>query len=115
MQISPSLEQDVRQTATMPMILGGLGLRSAVRVRQAAYWSSWADCLPMVHQRHPSVAANLVAQLRGGIQGRFFRAAAEAVHTLEVAGFEAPTWEALAMGARPSPREPEDHEPGGVR
>ena len=49
--------------------------------RQAAYWSSWADCLPMVHQRYPSVAANLVAQLRGGIQGSFFRAVAEAVHS----------------------------------
>ena len=115
MQISPSQAQDIRQTATMPMILGGLGLRSAVRVREAASWSSWADCLPMVHQRHPSVAANLVVQLRGGAQGPFFRAAAEAVQYLEASGFEAPTWKVLACGVRPVPREPEDLEPGVVR
>ena len=115
MQISPSQAQDIRQTATMPMILCGLGLRSAFRVRQAATWSSWADCLPMVHQRHPSVAANFVVQLRGGAQGPFFRAAAEAVQYLEASGFEAPTWKVLALGVRPVPREPEDLEPGVVR
>ena len=31
------------------------------------------------------------------------------------AGFEAPTWHALARGARPGPREPEEIEPGAVR
>eukprot|EP00973_Karenia_brevis_P033564 4626583-Karenia_brevis.AAC.1 len=34
--------------ATLPMRMGGLGLRSAERVSQAAYWASWADAFPMV-------------------------------------------------------------------
>ena len=57
------LEQDlshcgdeVRETARLPLILGGLGLRSAERVRVPAYWASWADCLQMIRERHPSVA-----------------------------------------------------------
>ena len=33
------------EVASMPLSLGGLGLRSATRTRQAAYGASWADCL----------------------------------------------------------------------
>ena len=40
-------------TMSLPLSKGGLGLRSAVRSREAAHWASWADCLPMVHKRHP--------------------------------------------------------------
>ena len=65
MRISPTQAEDIRLTASLPMVLGGFGLRSATRVRQAAYWSSWADCLPMAHQKHPVVAATLVVQLSG--------------------------------------------------
>ena len=32
-----------RQLATLPLSLGGLGLRSATRTEQSAYWPSWAD------------------------------------------------------------------------
>ena len=45
-----------RATATLPLSLGGLGLRSAARTREAACWASWADSLSMVQARHPSVA-----------------------------------------------------------
>ena len=30
-------------------------------------------------------------------------------------GFAPPSWHALAAGARPEPREPDDYEPGSVR
>ena len=63
-RISPTKSEDTRLTASFPMVLGGLRLRSATRGRQAAQWPSWGDCLP-VHQRHPLVAATLVAQLSG--------------------------------------------------
>ena len=115
MRISPTQAEDIRLTATLPMVLGGLGLRSATRVRQAAYWSSWADCLPMVHHRHPMVAATLVAQLSGNPETRCLSAVREAKHELAIAGFESPSWQAIACGARPARREPEDHEPGTVR
>ena len=41
----------------MPLVLGGLGLRSACRVSQPACWASWADALHVIHNRHPEVAA----------------------------------------------------------
>ena len=54
-----------RDTATLPLALGGLGLRSATRTSLSAFWSSWADCLSMIHKRHPTVAENLVRELEG--------------------------------------------------
>ena len=39
----------------------GLGLASAVRVRVAAHWSSWADSLRIIGQRHPHIAEFIVA------------------------------------------------------
>ena len=34
------------QLVTLPMRMGRLGLRSAVRTAPAAYWASWADIFP---------------------------------------------------------------------
>ena len=36
----------VRQLLSLPLALGRLGLRSAIRSQTAAYWASWADSLP---------------------------------------------------------------------
>ena len=83
--------------------------------RQVAHLSSWSDYFPMVHQRHPVVEATLVAQLSGDPETRFFSAAREAKHEPAVAGFESPSWQAIACGVRPARREPEDPEPGTVR
>ena len=44
-------EAGMKASASLPLSMGGLGLRSAVRTRVPANWSSWADCLPMVHAR----------------------------------------------------------------
>ena len=68
----------------------------------------------MVLQRHPRIAVLFVANLSGQPHTPFFRAA-EATFHLARAGFEAPTWDALARGARPVPREPEEIEPGAFR
>ena len=53
---SPRVPADARVTASFPLSMGGLGLTSAVRSRVAAHWSSWADCIRMVRDRHPIVA-----------------------------------------------------------
>ena len=45
---------------------GGLGLRSAARHAPAAYWSSWADVLPVIASRDPAFARALVDTLEGG-------------------------------------------------
>ena len=53
--------------ATLPLALGGLGLRSALRSRQSVYWASWADTLPIVRARHPPTAVSLVEFLTAGV------------------------------------------------
>ena len=40
-----------RNITTLPMRVGGLGSRSAVRTAPGAFWASWADALPMLQQR----------------------------------------------------------------
>ena len=49
---------------------GGLGLHSASGTRTPAFWASSADCLGMIRQRHPDVAAQLVLNLEGHLHWR---------------------------------------------
>ena len=105
-----------RATATLPLSLGGLGLRSAARTRESAYWASWADSLSMVQARHPSVAELMVYHLEGESLSPSLRAASQAATELDgIEGFILPQWSNLAAGFRPENREPEDHEPGSTR
>ena len=83
------------------------GLRSALRVREPAYWSSWMDCLPTIHKRHPVVAHQLVDESEGQPTTPFLSAAAEAARNLTgTLGFDPPSWHAALHGARPRPRNP---------
>ena len=41
------------QQARLPMRLGGCGLRNSTRTSRAAYWASWADCIPDLVRRFP--------------------------------------------------------------
>ena len=58
-----SLTQDSWEKSSLPMSLGGCGLRSASRTSSSAYWASWADSLRMIHQRHTAVADQMVRSL----------------------------------------------------
>ena len=40
------LFQQLQRLAQLPLQFGGLGVRSAVDAAAAAYWASWAGCLP---------------------------------------------------------------------
>ena len=53
----------IRDTATMPLVLGGVGLRSASWTRTSAFWASWADSLATNHARHREVASQFVYAL----------------------------------------------------
>ena len=55
-------------TSTLPVSLGGLGLRSALRTCVAAYWASWADALAKIQDRHPTVAVRIVYHLEGVLE-----------------------------------------------
>ena len=57
-----------KEIATMPMRLGGLGLRSAARMAPAAFWASWADALPMISKRLPEVPNRVTGELTNGQQ-----------------------------------------------
>ena len=109
-------EEHIRSAAGMPLVLGGLGFRSAVRLSRSAFWASWADCPPMVSSRHRDVAIRFVVNLEGAQDTPSLGAATSSMWSLTgTMGFEPPSWRALAEGARPENVQPEDLEPGSVR
>ena len=57
----PDKYEDVQawQVASLPGRLGGIGLRSAARSSQAAYWASWAVVLPVLQAKVPEVALKI--------------------------------------------------------
>ena len=91
--------------ASLPMRLGGLGLRSARRMAAGAYWSSWADALAMIHQRLPRVANSITEKLEGVVAARgCLTELREVADRLDRQGFVGrPGWGELKLGARPPP------------
>ena len=89
------------QLATLPMRLGGLGLRSASRMAPAAFWASWADALPMLSARLPELTDRFVeghsTQPRGCLAQLH-----EATMVLDRSGFVGrPGWHELKAGRHP--------------
>ena len=96
-------EEEARNISTLPMRMGGLGLRSAERCAPAAFWASWADALPMIAERNPAVATEVVDQLssqeplHGCLQELH-----DASVLLDMQGFQwRPSWVELRDGKRP--------------
>ena len=96
-----SCEEVARLSASLPLALGGLGFRTAVRTSAAAHWASWADTLPMIHQRHPVVATRIVHALAQEVDspvlGAVRRAAQELEGSVDLAGW-AKGWLATRSG-----------------
>ena len=55
--VVPDQVDTIKQAATIPLVLGGLDLRSVVQ-------ASWTESLPMVRERHPAVADTTVPRWR---------------------------------------------------
>ena len=112
------ITQSVWEMASLPFGIGGLSLRHAERLRTTAYWSSWADTLPMIRQRHPQVADNIWVSLSQGRGGFHLEAAGESRNLLTNAGVDAPEWGDVDRGQRPGSH-PDDEFPlkdgGGSR
>ena len=96
--------------STLALSAGGLGLASAVRVRVAAHWSSWADSLRMIRQRHPLIAEFIVAGLADG-PVPCFQAVRECQRSLAAVGFEMPSWVELSDSPPTREEDPEPNQP----
>ena len=101
--------------ASLPLSRGGLGLRSAARLRSAAHWGSWADCLHMVKARRPMISGMMVRALVTADRSPTIQAVLSCERTLRDSGFDAPNWEDLAEGARPHQDESQEEEPNQPR
>ena len=101
-----------RQVATLPMRQGGLGLRSASRGAEAAYWASRVDGLPMISERNPAVAEHVEHTMTQEVHHEGCLAELHnACGTLDREGFWwRPTWSELRHGKRPP--ESTSSEPG---
>ena len=75
------------------------------RMAPAAFWSSWADALQMIHQRLPEVADTIVESLDGQRQvGGCIEELRAVTTALDQQGFIGrPTWTDLKAGVRPPP------------
>ena len=105
-ELPRNISDSGRTIAQLPARLGGLGIRSSVRTRHAAYWASWADALEMIKTRNPTVARRIIDCLEGTPlpeQGCLYEAY-EAANILDQEGFDSrPSWTAVAEGLRPPP------------
>ena len=63
--------------AFLPIVHGGLGLRSSELIAPAAHWAAWADILPTIASRRPAWIETVLTELertaRAGIASRRHR------------------------------------------
>ena len=85
----------------------GLSPWHNVRLRFAAHWGSWADCLQVVKARHPMISGMMVKALAD--RSPTIQAVLSCERTLRDSGFDAPNWEDLAEGVRPHQDESQVH------
>ena len=77
----------MRDAATLPLTLGGLGLRKATRVSGPAHWASW-----QIAWRWSMHAMLLVHHLEGGATTPCLREVRQVAHDLFEVGFEPHSW-----------------------
>ncbi len=90
--------------ATLPGGLGGLCLRSAQRLAEAAHWASWVDALPVLASKAPRVAALTLTDLtrdEGPTTSCLQEVARARTRLMESGAEHIPTWEEALAGAEP--------------
>ena len=93
--------------AHLPLTQGGSGLMSATILSAPAYWSSWADTLPLLQTHLPEFTHQILEQLTAHSQASpALQAAADAARTIAATGWEPPTWAAIASGQTQAPAPP---------
>ena len=115
LRIGPDAVAPSAKAATsLPLAAGGLGLRSAFRLREAAHWASWADTMKMVRARHPEVAETILQAIEARDEVPSVQAINQSLESLVDVGFAPPTWEELATEIVHPPNV-EDREPNQPR
>ena len=87
--------------------LGGLGLTSAVRTSEPAYWAAWVDTFPILAKRLPALAGRALANLTSEDRLTPSLRAAEAIRArlASIGGADIPAWAAAHAGAE-APEQP---------
>ena len=109
------MEATARKIAFLPIVHGGLGLRSSALLSPAAHWAAWADVLPIIAERAPELGARVLQELEAEESSvPSVRRAVAADRAVAQPEFRAkPTWQELVDGARPPERlQQYDEEPG---
>ena len=89
------------QIASLPMRMGGLGIRSASRMAPSAFWASWADALPMLQDRLSSISNQIADVLDGAQAPGCLGELQTTTQVLDRNGFVShPGWRALQGGTR---------------
>ena len=95
---NPSAPLSAKATANLPLSMGGLGLTSALEVRTAAFWASWADSMKMVKERHPTIANEMMVE-SDREEGPCFQSVRTCQQLLANAGFCRPAVARVGVGA----------------
>ena len=98
-----AVSESARAVARSLLSLGGLGMRSSVRLRHPAHWASWADSVKMTNERHPEVSMTILRAVDERHASPSFMGVVSSVQTLEEAGFVPPSWEFQTSLTRMSP------------
>ena len=85
---------NLRKTAvTLSLSLGGLDVRSAVRISVPVHWASWADVHPMIRDRHTTVATMILNALEDDTVSPCLGATSRTTQDLDgMEDFENPPW-----------------------
>ena len=102
-----------KAASNLPLAMGGLGLRSAVKLRHAAYWASWVDPIKIA-DRHPEIAGTIIRAVHAELEAPSVQAIVTSQRCLERDGFVCPSWEDLATGEVGAAFE-EDEDPNQTR
>ena len=103
--------QSLLQTTDIPatsLAIAHLPLTKAATILAApAYWSSWADTLPVLQAHLPELTHQILEQLNTHSQAPpALQAAADAARTIAATGWEPPTWAAIASRQTQAPAPP---------
>lgn len=97
--------------ASLPLHLGGLGLRSSCRLAGAIHWAAWADIFAVLSQRFPTLATKIQQALEEGSAAPSLQVVRQQTDGLRALGFECPSWTALRNGVRPALPEEDEEDP----